>query len=123
MLSVFTQGATRKEELLHNMLCTHGLLASAADQGAYRLGQTGVELKRDLGGKECRSKEHRHMRTVVLQCVFLLRTTWFRDFPVAQWDGFAEHINLALVEMTVLQLPFIVLDANLMPSFPCQNDA
>ena len=113
----------RRNYSIHNALCTHGLLASAADQGAYRLGQTGVELKRDLGGKECRSKEHRHMRTVVLQCVFLLRTTWFRDFPVAQWDGFAEHINLALVEMTVLQLPFIVLDANLMPSFPCQNDA
>ena len=38
-----------------------------------------------------------------------------------QCDGFAEHVNFALVEMTVLQLPFIVLDANSVQSFPCQS--
>ena len=37
---------------------------------------------------------------------------WFSG--VTQWEGFAEHINFALVEMTALQIPFIVLDANLM---------
>lgn len=39
-----------------------------------------------------------------------------------QWDGLAEHINFALVEMAVLQLPFIVLDANLTQSLCCQSD-
>lgn len=125
MLALFTQDATQKEELFHNILRTFRLLSGSAIIWAYKLGQAGFEEWAWDNNKG--AKEHhcwiipQHINTAITECSpgHNHMVPWFSGGT--QWDGFAEHINFVLVEMTALQLPFIVLDANLMQSFRCQS--
>lgn len=126
MLALFTQDATQKEELFCNILCTSRLLSGGAAVWAYKWGQADFEewaRDNNRDGKEyhcwiipyhinCAITGHFSARNNVVP--------WFSCGT--QWDGFAGHINFALVEMTALQLPLIVLDANLMQSSHRQSD-
>lgn len=125
MLAFFTQDATQEEELFHNVLCTSRLLSGRAAVWAYKWGQAGFEewARDNRGGRghHCWIIPY-HINSAITGN-FSARNNMVPGFSCGtQWGGFAEHINFALVEMTVSQLPFIVREANLTQSFHCQRD-
>lgn len=122
VLPFFTRDATHRRNCSTTFAWTSRLLSGGAGLWAYKLDQKGFEewvWDQNKGGKEYHCwKTPRHVNRAITLCFSAHNNMllWFSHGT--QWNGLAEHINFALVGMTVLQLPFIVLDANLMQSIP-----
>lgn len=123
---IHTGWHTQKRELFRHILCAFRLLSGSAIIWAYKLDRAGFEewaQDNNKGRKvlHCSITPWHINSTMTVRFSAQNNTVpWFSCS--IQWNGFAGHINFALVEMTVLQLPVIVLDANLMQSFLCQSN-